>query len=886
MAHNGLRLPHTTLLLAAGLLLAQSAPVHGSLPTDESVHFSVPFDYEQWRRDHPRPAAKRLADLNVGEPRTVRMIYFLPNDWDYRPDVVESMKALIRRVQTFYGEQMEAHGYGERTFRIETDAEGEPLVHRVDGQHPFSHYDNTLGGAVLNELGQSFDLDGNTYFIVLGTDAIRQSSGVPVGGVGASGGKASGYAMCASACSFGVAAHELGHAFGLVHDFRDRRFIMSYGVRRTTLSACAAEQLSVHPYFNPAISIEGGPPPVIEFLSPAEYPGGSSSAPIRLRVTDSEGILQVVMGAYGQEACRSLAGAKEAVVEFEYDGSHGQDQLFTRLGESSSHRISAIAIDVHGNRRITETLLTEVSPYRLATLGQTGVVKAVAFSPDGSTLAAAGGNFIRLLDVESRREVASLGGGARSIAFSPDGSTLAAAGGNFIRLLDVESRREVPPLGGSARSIAFSPDGSILAWAASRDPAVELWDMVTRRKAATLEGHASEVRSVAFSPDGTTVASASHDGTVKLWDVATRTEVATLEGNTGWGFFSVAFSPDGAILASGESDGILTLWDVATRTEAATLEGHTSEVRSVAFSPDGAILASGAVDHTVRLWDVASTEALAVLPGHTDQVWSVAFSPHGAILASASLDRRVNLWDVSEWAGPRAFALEIISGDGQQGAPGTSLTRPLVVEVRDQYGDSLPGAAVTFTVAAGDGRLSGRFTVEHATADADGRAELTLDLGPLPGPNIVGVSLGGYELAAITAQGVGTSVAELEGDYRTWHLPAEATARLGKGALGAGDRAVALSADGRCLAVASAIGVWLYEAATSRAQALLPTEVPVHSVAFSMRGTLAAGLHGGRVELWDVETGERAGELRHSAWSRVTSVVFSPDGTTPCDRVI
>ena len=194
-------------------------------------------------------------------------------------------------------------------------------------------------------------------------------------------------------------------------------------------------------------------------------------------------------------------------------------------------------------------------------------------------------------------------------------------------------------------------------------------------------------------------------------------------------------------------------------------------------------------------------------------------------------------------------------GRRSAGAPGAALGQPLVVEVRDQYGDLLPDAAVTFTVTAGDGQLSGRFTVEHATTDADGRAELLLTLGPNPGPNIVGVSLGGRELVTFAAQGVGTGVAELEGDYRTWHLPAAATVRLGKGALGGSDRAVALSADGRCLAVASAIGVWLYEASTSRAQALLPSESPVHSVSFSLDGTLAAGLDNGRVELWEVETG-------------------------------
>ncbi len=222
--------------------------------------------------------------------------------------------------------------------------------------------------------------------------------------------------------------------------------------------------------------------------------------------------------------------------------------------------------------------------------------------------------------------------------------------------------------------------------------------------------------------------------------------------------------------------------------------------------------------------------------------------------------------------------LEIVSGDGQEGVPGAALAQPLVVEVRDQYGDLLPDADVTFTVTAGEGQLSGRFTVEHATTDADGRAELTLTLGPRPGPNIIGVSLGGRELATFHAEGVGTAVAEQEGDYRTWHLPKAATVRLGQGALGRGDRAVALSADGRCLAVASGIGVWLYEVAASRALALLPTEGAGHAVAFSLDGTLAAGLEDGRVELWEVETGVRTGTLRHADWGGVT-VVFSPDGT-------
>ena len=127
-----------SILLA--LLLALLVAPAASSPAPESAHVCAIHDYEQWRRDHPRPAAKRLADLDVGEPRTVRMIYFLPNDRPFRQEVVDSIKVRIRQVESFFVDQMEAHGHGRRTLRIETDDKGEPLVHRVDGQHPDNHY--------------------------------------------------------------------------------------------------------------------------------------------------------------------------------------------------------------------------------------------------------------------------------------------------------------------------------------------------------------------------------------------------------------------------------------------------------------------------------------------------------------------------------------------------------------------------------------------------------------------------------------------------------------------------------------------------------------------------------------------------------------------------
>ena len=848
------------------------------------AHVYLPPVEEQSHADHPRPADKRAADLNVGEPRMVQMIYFLPNDRTYRSDLVDSMKVRIRQGQTLFSEQMQGHGYGDKTFAFETDAHGGPLVHRVDGQHPDSHYSNSVH-RVWDELEQTYDLDANVYFIV------RDTSPAGPAGIGGRRGKNGGYAVVqstsiASPDSWKLVVHEMGHAFGLRHDDRNAAYFMSETlVAWDRLSACAAEFLSVHPYFNAETSTEERSPPTIELLSSTRYPASSESVTIQLRVRDPQGVHQVILFVsqfpdVELKACLGVGNQTDAVVEFEYDGVIPSDPT-TSLSNPTGHPILVEAVDADGNVRRETYGLEEISSYRIATLeGHTDVVESVAFSPDGTRLASGSHDgTANLWDVATEQRIATYPGDADSrvvsAAFSPDGKVLASVSSR-VSLWDVATGQRTPTFrGDQPLSVAFSPDGKTLA-IGTWNSTIELWDVATRQRSATLQGHTGAVTSVAFSRDGT-LASASRDKTVRLWNVRKRQQTANLQRHTDV-VFSVALSPDGTRLASGSEDGTVRLWDTATRTEMAALVGGSLGVRSVSFSPDGALLASGDVQGGIYLWDVVLQTQIASF-GSASGVSSVSVSPDGTILASGQWDGTINLWDITEWTGPRPRPSEvvIISGDNQQGAPGATLAQPLVVEVRDQYGDPLPGAAVIFTVIAGDGKLSERFAIEEATTDANGRAERTLTLGPDPGTNTVGIFLGRTELATFHAEGAGTPVIDMEGDYQTWNLPASAF-RLGKGVLGEGDRAVAFSPDGQRLAVASGIGVWLYEVATSRAMALLRTVSPVYSVAFSRDGaTVAAGLGNGQVELWEMERGTSIGTLEHSRmW--VTAVAFSPDG--------
>ena len=596
-------------------------------------------------------------NLNVGEPRTVRMIYFLPNDRPYQADVVQKMKYEMRNLQTFFAEQMQAHGYGKKTFRFETDAKGAPKVHRVDGQYSDSYYVGNKGG-FRQELERTFAIrKDNIYFIVW--DNSTGNLGAEVYGTGG-GGKSWGAPTVTSGFRFGLAAHELGHSFGLFHDFRDGGYILSYGPGWNRLSACAAEFLTVSPYFNLNIPLEEGPAPTIELISPRTYPAGSESVTIRLKVSDADGIHQVLLlgGPSALIECRGLKGKKEAIVEFEYEGV-ALNKDYINLSDAVSHSISVRAVDTNGDVDFIEFQLAEVSQHHIATLeGPTDTVKSLAFSPDGKKIASGSWpKTVNLWDVATQRNIATFEG--ETVAFSPNGRILATGTPN-INLWDVATQRNIATLEGHTSwvySLAYSPDGKILASGLS-DGMITLWDVATQRDILTFEAYTrpdkwtnNDVRSLAFSPDGTILASGSSDRMIKLWDVATGTNIASIREEDGLApyIYSLAFSPDGTILASGKGNGSgnVKLWDVATKRNIAHFK-HVLEVYSVAFSPDGKIIASGSRDGMVTLRDVTTGTHIGALP-HTDDVRSVAFSPDGRTLASGTRDGEVQLWDVASF---------------------------------------------------------------------------------------------------------------------------------------------------------------------------------------------------------------------------------------------
>ncbi|WP_326598239.1 NACHT and WD repeat domain-containing protein [Streptomyces sp. NBC_01803] len=340
-------------------------------------------------------------------------------------------------------------------------------------------------------------------------------------------------------------------------------------------------------------------------------------------------------------------------------------------------------------------------------------VRLLAVSPDGRTMALAGGEAagVRLVDVGDPARPTPLGSadadtaGAAGAATGTDDTAGAAtgtddtvgagtgtagtagagtgtagtagAGTGTAGTAGLPSTADTPDT--PVTALAFSPGGGTLATGHADGTAI-LWDITDPAAPVPLgepfDASISGVLSIAFGRDGDTLAVADGFGGVQLWDTGDRAQPAPLGlplNPAADGLDLVAFSPDGTVLATTGAGPTVQLWDVADPHDAqplATLKtGRTGETSALAFSPDGATLATAGADLTLRLWDVRDPlrpEQLGgSLSGHTGRIGSLAFSPDGDVLASAGEDGTTRLWTLD--AGSATERICDVTGDAATG---------------------------------------------------------------------------------------------------------------------------------------------------------------------------------------------------------------------------
>ena len=668
-------------------------------------------------RNYARSAA---ASVTSGEPRTVRMIYFTPKDRPERASIVQQMKDGMRKIQTFYAEQMEAYGYGRTTFHVETDSQGEPIVHRVVGRHPNHRYLDETDDTVFAEIGERFDFSANIYLIFIDNSKNAINIGDKnFAGVGDRGGKNSGYALIAGGFNRGLVIHELGHAFGLQHDFSNSAYIMSYGRRPNRLSSCSAKFLSAHSYFNPDTSIAESRPPTIKLISSPQYPPGLGSTPVELRVSDAEGLHQVILcvrtrelheaaGYMEVKECRELRGKRDTVVKFDYNGVIPSNHS-TSLSNPLAHPLRIEAIDMNGNmRRIDFVLFSESLQPLSKTSGdnQRGLPNTPLPIPFVVELR-------DVYDASARRGI-------------PVKFTVTAGDGR----LSVE-RTETDRNGRAQSTLTLGPNlGTNTVEAAAAGFTVTFNAMAEGAAHIPDDNLRTAIETALKVVPGTPIAPVQIEN---LSSLAVRE--TTIHDLTG---LELATNLTDLMLVENGLVDVSVLSDLPNLTKLNLGDNSISDLSPLVRLANltELLLGNNNISDTSPL-----VESNGLGSGDTVYLRGNPLNYQSIYTYIPTLQSR----GIKVEFDNRTPAPPLkISGDNQQGTPGAVLDQLFVVEVQDGTSTPFEGVPVTFTVTAGGGTVQ----PETVLTDQNGRAEATLTFGLKAATNTVDVSVKGISQPA------------------------------------------------------------------------------------------------------------------------------------------
>lgn len=461
------------------------------------------------------------------------------------------------------------------------------------------------------------------------------------------------------------------------------------------------------------------------------------------------------------------------------------------------------------------------------------------------------------------------------LAIPPDDSGVATAVGMIDMAGQQRTQSDPHPTLGTPDQIALAGSDChlVVSWTNGR---VKVYDKALREIAGSfLE---EDVKQFEVSPDQSILATASFDSTVRLrhLDQPDRPEqILKHDGPV----LCVAFCPRSEYLATGGFDSRVRVWSVRTGELVQTFR-HQYVVQGVRFHPGGDRLASVASDGTARIWSVSTRSDEVHCWTHPWRVWSVDFSPDGKELLTTSQDGSAHFWSVADGAAARA---QLFMGSDLVAArfnpvrqEEVVMTNLSAIEFRHVNQDTSPHDTSQFST-----------TFRQARYSKDGRHV------------VVGTDIGRCWIFRVSERELGVKILDTtplsdiaihpecgyfatgckDGKVRLWTLPDGSSMRRTL-IHPAGVEAVAFSADGKTLAVATrdnSIRFWDTDNWTEGEEAIL-TEGIVQGLQFSPDSRLlAVAAASGKVEVYEmVSKVPICRSFGHRVFA--TSVAFSPDG--------